>query len=424
MTVGELAGLFNAEFLPEDAGRRRPGRPGGIAVKNWRRDTYAEATGQPWVMPCPNMPRVETAVVYPGTCLFEATNLSEGRGTTRPFELIGAPYVDHQWAESLNALDLPGVDFREAYFTPSFSKHAGVACAGVQLHVTDRDDFEAIRTAIAMIVTARGSVRRVRLARDRTAVLDRPALRQRAGPPGDRRRCRRSTRSWRSGTTSWRSSERSGRAPALPGRPVVRRLAVIMLTFAVALLGATATSAWSVADRGRPSVDKEGKRVRPAPHRYDVTPDDLRFENHRLRYGSARQARRWTRRWTRCRRTCDRSSTRRPPSAVRRRRGAGLAARVVPVHDAAGQALKYTGIDTQLPADQQMPMRRDTIFDLASVTKMFTSIVVMQQVEAGRVDLDEPVATYLPDFAENGKDDVTVRHPLTHTGGLPAWLPL
>ena len=156
MTVGELAGLFNAEFLPDDANADGPVELAVSRVSRWRRDMYAEDTGQPWVMPSPNMPRVETAVVYPGTCLFEATNLSEGRGTTRPFELIGAPYVDHQWAESLNELDLPGVDFREAYFTPFFSKHTNVACAGVQLHVTDRDDFEAIRTAIAMIVTARG----------------------------------------------------------------------------------------------------------------------------------------------------------------------------------------------------------------------------------------------------------------------------
>jgi uncharacterized protein YbbC (DUF1343 family) len=116
---------------------------------------YAEETGQPWVMPSPNMPRVETAVVYPGTCLFEATNLSEGRGTTRPFELIGAPYVDHRWAESLQEQGLAGVEFREAYFAPLSSKHAGATCAGVQLHVTDRDDFDAILTAITMMTTCR-----------------------------------------------------------------------------------------------------------------------------------------------------------------------------------------------------------------------------------------------------------------------------
>lgn len=155
MTVGELAGLFNDEFLPRDPRARGPVDLAVSRMDRWRRNMYAEGTGQPWVMPSPNMPRVETAVVYPGTCLFEATNLSEGRGTTRPFELIGAPYVDHRWAEKLNELGLPGVDFREAYFTPITSKHAGRACGGVQLHVTDRDDYDAIRTAIAMIVTGK-----------------------------------------------------------------------------------------------------------------------------------------------------------------------------------------------------------------------------------------------------------------------------
>ena len=155
MTVGEMAQLFNGEFLPEDSAARGPVDLAVSKMARWRRDMDAEETGQPWVMPSPNMPSVETAVVYPGTCLFEATNLSEGRGTTRPFELIGAPFVDYRWTEVLNDLGLPGVDFREAYFTPSFSKHAGKSCGGVQLHVTDRDAFDAIRTAIAMIVTGR-----------------------------------------------------------------------------------------------------------------------------------------------------------------------------------------------------------------------------------------------------------------------------
>ena len=155
MTVGELAGLFNAEFLPEDSAANGPVDLAVSRMRGWRRDMYAEQTGQPWVMPSPNMPRVETAAVYPGTCLFEATNLSEGRGTTRPFELIGAPFVDYRWAGALNDLGLPGVEFREAYFTPITSKHAGKSCGGVQLHVTDRAAFDAIRTGIAMIVTGR-----------------------------------------------------------------------------------------------------------------------------------------------------------------------------------------------------------------------------------------------------------------------------
>jgi uncharacterized protein YbbC (DUF1343 family) len=155
MTVGELAGLFNGEFLPDDSNGNGPVDLAVSPVKRWQRSMYGEETGQPWVMPSPNMPRIETAVVYPGTCLFEATNLSEGRGTTRPFELIGAPYVDYHWAETLNDRGLPGVAFREVYFAPTSSKHAGKTCGGVQLHVDDRDRLQAIRTAITMIVTAR-----------------------------------------------------------------------------------------------------------------------------------------------------------------------------------------------------------------------------------------------------------------------------
>ena len=155
MTVGELAGLFNEEFLPADDSARGAVPLAVSQVQGWRRETYFEDTGLPWVMPSPNMPRVETAVVYPGTCLFEATNLSEGRGTTRPFELVGAPYVDHRWRDALQEQGLSGVGFLEAYFVPSVSKHTGKICGGVQLFVTDRTGFEAVRTAIAMIVTAK-----------------------------------------------------------------------------------------------------------------------------------------------------------------------------------------------------------------------------------------------------------------------------
>ena len=155
MTVGELAGLFNAEFLPAD--HTAAGRV-DLAVsrmQGWRRTMFHDQTWQPWVMPSPSMPTLDTAVVYPGTCLFEATNISEGRGTTRPFELVGAPYVDYRWAAALGRQDLPGVDFREAYFVPTYSKYVNHTCGGLQLHVTDRERFDAIHTAIAMIVNAR-----------------------------------------------------------------------------------------------------------------------------------------------------------------------------------------------------------------------------------------------------------------------------
>ena len=155
MTVGELARLFNAEFVPGAEGR--PAELTIISMRGWRRGMSYERTGLPWVPPSPNMPTVDTAAVYPGLGLFEAVNLSEGRGTTRPFEIVGAPYVDWHWVDALTELDLPGAAFREAYFAPTFSKWAGQNCAGVQVLVTDRAAFDPIRTAIAMIVTARRS---------------------------------------------------------------------------------------------------------------------------------------------------------------------------------------------------------------------------------------------------------------------------
>ncbi|TCC54009.1 DUF1343 domain-containing protein [Kribbella capetownensis] len=155
MTVGELARLFNAEYLPLDTGGPRLKELQVIQVQNWKRDQLYDDTGLPWVMPSPNMPTPDTALVYPGMCLFEATNMSEGRGTTRPFELIGAPYVDYKWAQALQHKDIPGVEFREAYFTPFISKNANVLCGGVQVQITDPAKVEAITAATHMIVEAR-----------------------------------------------------------------------------------------------------------------------------------------------------------------------------------------------------------------------------------------------------------------------------
>ena len=154
MTVGELARLFNAEYLPLDADGDRLKELQVIQVKGWKRDQLYADTGLTWVMPSPNMPTPDTALLYPGTCLFEATNMSEGRGTTRPFELIGAPYIDYKWAQALQAKNIPGVDFREAYFTPFISKNANVLCGGVQIQITDPHQVEAIIAATHMIVEA------------------------------------------------------------------------------------------------------------------------------------------------------------------------------------------------------------------------------------------------------------------------------
>ncbi|MBP0457763.1 exo-beta-N-acetylmuramidase NamZ family protein [Streptomyces montanisoli] len=149
MTVAELAALYNGEFLA------RPVELSTVTMTGWRRSMYFDETGLPWVLPSPNMPTADTALVYPGTCMFEATNLSEGRGTTRPFELLGAEGPGSAWARAASAEGLPGVHFREAYFAPTFSKFSGKTVGGLQLHVHDRDAFDSVRTGIALLITAK-----------------------------------------------------------------------------------------------------------------------------------------------------------------------------------------------------------------------------------------------------------------------------
>ena len=127
-----------------------------VPMRGWRRAMLWEDTGLPWVAPSPNMPTPDTARVYPGGCLVEGTNLSEGRGTTRPFEWVGAPYLDrHRYARALNALGLPGVHYRAARFRPTFHKWAGRLCDGVQVHVTDRATFTPFVAGLALLVVAR-----------------------------------------------------------------------------------------------------------------------------------------------------------------------------------------------------------------------------------------------------------------------------
>ncbi|MGH8876754.1 MAG: exo-beta-N-acetylmuramidase NamZ family protein [Stackebrandtia sp.] len=153
LTVGELARFLNNTAVPVEAGR--PAELAVVDLADWDRSMFADETGLPWVMPSVNMPTLDSALAYPGTGLFEGTNLSEGRGTTRPFELIGAPYVDGRWARELNARKLPGVRFRDVSFTPTFHKHADSTVRGVQLHVTDRLVFTPVACALAMLYSLR-----------------------------------------------------------------------------------------------------------------------------------------------------------------------------------------------------------------------------------------------------------------------------
>jgi uncharacterized protein YbbC (DUF1343 family) len=149
MTTGELASLFRDAFAIGGDLRVVP-------LSGWTRDMQFEDTGLPWVLPSPNMPTPETARIYPGGCLIEGTNLSEGRGTTRPFELVGAPWIDATaFAEALaqagDAEGLDGVLFRAAWFRPTFQKHAGRSCGGVQVHLTDRGKARPFATYLVLI---------------------------------------------------------------------------------------------------------------------------------------------------------------------------------------------------------------------------------------------------------------------------------
>ncbi|GIE88545.1 exo-beta-N-acetylmuramidase NamZ family protein [Actinoplanes regularis] len=150
MTIGELARFYNGEFLSTGVNLEV------ITCRGWHGRLTAHDLDLPWVLPSPNMPTPDTALVYPGTGMFEGVSaLSEGRGTTRPFELIGGPDFDYRWRDRVAALDLAGVEFREAYFTPTFGKFTGQLCAGVEVKVTDPAAYDPIRTAVGMLVEAR-----------------------------------------------------------------------------------------------------------------------------------------------------------------------------------------------------------------------------------------------------------------------------
>lgn len=150
LTIGELCSLLNAR---EGFGCELE----VIELRGWRRASYHDQTGLPWVQPSPNMPTVDTAVVYPGMCLIEGTNLSEGRGTTRPFELIGADFIDpFALASELSRRPLGGVSFRPVFYRPTFHKFGGQSIGGVAVHVTDRDAFEPLRCTMHLLHAVRG----------------------------------------------------------------------------------------------------------------------------------------------------------------------------------------------------------------------------------------------------------------------------
>ena len=173
LTIGELARLCNDTFGLNATLEVLP-------LEGWQRGSYHDDTRLPWVLPSPNLPTLDSAIVYPGTVLFEGTNLSEGRGTTKPFELVGAPWLEaHRLTRLMTQLGLPGVRFRPAEFQPTFQKHAGQTCGGCQLHVIDRTSFQPVLTAVALLEVCR------RLAPDRFAWRQPPYEYETVIPPID-----------------------------------------------------------------------------------------------------------------------------------------------------------------------------------------------------------------------------------------------
>jgi uncharacterized protein YbbC (DUF1343 family) len=204
LTVGELARLYQARRVPAVDLEV-------VACEGWRRRMFFDETALPWVLPSPNMPILDTALVYPGQCLLEGTNLSEGRGTTRPFELCGLPGLDAAaLAACLNREALPGVVFRPVWFRPTFQKHAGRTCGGVQFHVVDRAAFAPVRTSLALLAAARA------LAPDTFAwrtepyefVADRPAIDLLFGSDRERRGLEAGV-PWRELARAWQAEEQA-----------------------------------------------------------------------------------------------------------------------------------------------------------------------------------------------------------------------
>jgi uncharacterized protein YbbC (DUF1343 family)/CubicO group peptidase (beta-lactamase class C family) len=386
LTPGELALLFNGEFIPKAVGR--PARLTVVPLEGWSRDMYYDETGLPWVMPSPNLPTVDSALAFAGTALFEGTNLSEGRGTTRPFELIGAPFVDGRLVQSLRAARLPGVRFREAYFRPTFDKYRDATVGGVQLYVTDRKTFAPVRTAIEMLVRARALYKELSWRRgqgQQSYWIDHLSGSERL----------------REAIDAGKSADEIVQAyqDELQEFIALRSKYLLYRTRSVARAEVPPWAAeWF--DESRPATAlREGR-----PAEAGLVGWFIRRMDAHLRAGLQ------------------------PNPRIPSFSGAvALAAKhgVIVFQEAVGDAVRFTdGNWTELPEGQRVPAHLDTIFDLASLSKLFTTVAAMQLVESGKLELHQTVAHYLPEFSQNGKATVTVEQLLTHTSGLVGFIKL
>lgn len=370
MTVGELALLFNQQFqIGSDLTV--------VKMKGWDRNSYYDEidSEQPldWILPSPNMPTLDTAIVYPGAAFFEGTNASEGRGTTRPFELIGAPFMNGtDLARNLNDLNLPGVQFRNACFTPIISKHANVLSCGIQIYVTDRQAYQPIETGLHIVkkvydmyptkltftshfnlLIGNGWV--VNEIKNGTSV---------EAIVNDSR--------WTSGLEAFMPIRSKY---LLYGSEAEQVISWYKPKQSSPVIG-TGTAA-SVGMRQEPLDQIDGAINKHI--------------NNRLLPGA---------------------------EVLVARSG------TIVKHDAYGHAYRYED-DKFKQASDPVVMQKNTIFDIASISKVFTSTAVLKLLEDGLIrSVDDPVVQYIPEFAVNGKEHVTIKQLLTHTSGFVAWIPL
>ncbi|MBG9802159.1 beta-lactamase [Brevibacillus laterosporus] len=348
MTIGELALFYNEEIMPNKRGGKVNLRV--LRMQGWKREMTWEQTGLLWVAPSPNLPTVDSAWLYAATGLLEGTNLSEGRGTTHPFEWIGAPFIDaHRLRVDLEGANLPGVAIREAHMEPMYGKYKGQTIHGVQIYVTDRTAYDSTLTGLTLLhIIRKRYPQHFRWRED----------------------------GWIHYMAGTRSLQEAVDHHDFTSN--TRNLQQMIRTWREAL---------------QPFV-----KVRQKYLLYRESGPGKRGEGMRDEVNQAIE------------------------KAIEDKIIPGAVVAIVSrgkrkIERAYGHAYLYQNKAGKL-AEKPVKMTEKHIFDIASLTKLFTAVSVMQLAEKQIVHLDKPVATYLPDFACNGKQNITIRQLMTHTSGF------
>ncbi|TPG93018.1 DUF1343 domain-containing protein [Brevibacillus laterosporus] len=348
MTMGELALFYNEEIMPNKLGGKADLRV--IRMQGWKREMIWDQTGLLWVAPSPNLPTVDSVWLYAATGLLEGTNLSEGRGTTHPFEWIGAPFIDaHRLRADLEKENLPGVAIREAHMEPMFGKYKGQTIHGVQIYVTDRVAYDSTLTGVTLLQIIRkhypqqfswredGWIHYLSGTRSLQEAIDRHAL------TPNSQDIQQMIQTWRAGV-----------------QPFLKKRQKYLLY----LESGQEKSGESIRDEVDQAIKQAiQEKIMPGAVVAVVTRGKRKIER------------------------------------------------------AYGHAYLYEDKEGK-EVENPVKMTEKHLFDIASLTKLFTAVSIMQLVEKQILDVDMPVATYIPDFSSKGKQDITIRQLLTHTSGF------